>query len=446
MNRKVTSLVLFTCFAIGIAACKQTLQKNGQATGWGFILKYAVKAPATPKDTQNRQLEGRYTKITSHVVERASNTFNTLRRAEISAAEIQKIVAASELHFPLTKVRPGTAMRIGWAVNEDDESSDPLEMHVEIDPLTRMIIKKDEEGSWQSELIKIPYRTAITSFAGTVTSNLWGSAIVSGMDPSLIGDLANIFAWQLDFNREVKHGDKWRIVVERKEVDGKPVGWGNILVAEYVNRGQTYSGVRYPLAEEGASYYDLHGKSLKKMFLKAPMKFTQITSKFQLKRFHPILKKVRPHNGVDYGAPSGTPILAVGGGRVVFAGWGGESGYMVKIRHNAVYTTAYLHMKSFADNVRVGSKVDQSQVIGYVGSTGLSSGPHLHFSFYENNQYVDPLGMKFPSADPISSSEMPSFNSVAKDLVSKLPPYPAEEPILASSGRIKEVAVENRRK
>jgi murein DD-endopeptidase MepM/ murein hydrolase activator NlpD len=261
------------------------------------------------------------------------------------------------------------------------------------------------------------------TFTGTVASSLWESAEDIGVDPILIVQLTEIFAWQVDFNREVQPGDQWRLVVEERFARDQAIGWGSILAAQYVNQGETFTAVKFPQEGPGGAYFTPDGESLRRMFLKSPIKFGRISSRFSHKRFHPILKKNRPHLGVDYAAPIGTPIRAVGDGRIVYLGRNGGSGKMIKIRHNSVYQTAYLHLNGYAKGLRRGSRVQQGQLIGYVGQTGLATGPHLHFAFYENGRYVDPLGRKFPAADPVPDEKLTSFKKVARGIIPQLPDW-----------------------
>lgn len=292
--------------------------------------------------------------------------------------------------------------------------------------LDSLLIESLGPGWSVSELHhQVSYRKV--AFTGLVESSLWGSAEKAGMDPTLIAELSEIFAWQLDFSRELRANDRWRIIVNRILVDGRSVGFGPILAAEFENRGEMYSAVRYEYTPGHFDYFSPNGQSLKRMFLKSPLKFTRISSRFVLKRFHPVLKTYRPHNGVDYAAPPGTPVMSVGGGRVEVAGRRGGSGIMVKVKHNSIYKTAYLHLRAIAKGVKPGAHIEQGQVIGYVGSTGWATGPHLHFSFYEGGKYVDPLGKKFPSKDPIPRDLFANFSKVSDDRLAALPKWPFDQ-------------------
>lgn len=291
--------------------------------------------------------------------------------------------------------------------------------------LERHAVYRQKNGPWVAKHIKEPVEYINQTYSGVVSSSLWSSAEEAEMSPELIGDLSEIFAWQIDFSREVQPEDKWRLVVEQPTVRGKAVGKGKILVAEYANTSTSHTGVLFRLNGEDLGYFSPDGSSLKRMFLKAPVKFSRISSRFSRSRFHPILKTYRGHMGVDYAAATGTPVRSVGDGRVTFAAWSGGGGRVIKIRHNGTYETAYKHLSKFANNLRTGTRVKQGQIIGYVGSSGLSSGPHLHFEFYENKRYVDPLGKKFPKADPVPQERLREFQADGMELIKQLPNWMA---------------------
>lgn len=348
-----------------------------------------------------------------------STLFNVLSSQDVTGFEIQQIVEAAKPYYNLAQIRPGIRYSL-----EFDESADPQlrSMAIRFSGLESLIIKKDATG-WVAEkkVEEVELKTA--TFFGTVKSSLWESALEANMDGLLIAELAEIFAWQVDFAREVRVGDRWRLSVEQKFVRGQPAGWGSILSAEYVNAGQSFLGILFRVNGEDLGYFAPDGSSLRRMFLKSPISYGRITSGFSRKRFHPILKVNRPHMGVDYAARTGTPVKAVGDGRVVFSGWSGGGGNVVKIRHNSAYETAYKHLSRYGKNIRKGTLVKQGQVIGYVGSTGLSTAPHLHFEFFQNGRFVDPVGKKFPSAEPVPANLMSNFAGNVSYKMSLLPSW-----------------------
>ncbi len=302
-----------------------------------------------------------------------------------------------------------------------DQNQDKLEVvQSQNEESSKKLVESDRDRfEFRASLVELPVEVELVSFSNKVDSSLWESARLVGMDSSLIVELADIFAWQVDFAREVRSGDSWKILVEKKRVEGRDIGWGKILAAQYTNQGTLYTGILYN-ARGSDSYYAPDGSSLKRIFLKSPLRYSRISSKFSKRRLHPILKIARPHNGVDYAAPIGTPVMSVGDGVVSFAGRKGESGIMVKIKHNSKYSTAYLHLKNIAKGIRNGVKVRQSQVIGYVGMSGAATGPHCHFSFYENSRFVDPLGRKFPAQAGVPKEKMFDFMNQASSVLSKM--------------------------
>lgn len=410
---KILGGVLFLGITLQTSACK-----NEYATSAGRI--NIDEASQHLMELQKVKPE-EATVSNEYAIKQGSNAFDSLKAAGLDAATAQKLVDQARPVYPLERVRAGTPFKV--FLHKTTQKLHSVEITFS---LVETLLAQFHETSqdWTVELIQHPIQTETVTFSGDVNTSLWDSGLASGMDARLISDFADIFAWQVDFSREVQPGDRWRLTVEKKSVDGAFYEWGFIKVAEYhpVN-GPVLTGVRFPQDDPQASYYDLNGASLKRMFLKSPIQYARITSGFSKRRFHPVLKVNRPHNGVDYGAKPGTPVMAVGDGQVVSASFGSDTGNIVRIRHNSVYETAYLHLQGFASGVRKGNRVVQGQTIGYVGSTGLATGPHLHFSFFENGRFVDPLGMKFPSADPVAAEQLSEFKRLAQEVLVSLPSW-----------------------
>lgn len=255
---------------------------------------------------------------------------------------------------------------------------------------------------------------------GEIDSSLFLAAKRAGLNHNLTMDLANVFGYDIDFALDIRKGDSFEVIYEEKTVEGKHVGTGNILAARFTNRGKTYSAVRYTNKDGVTSYYNADGTSMRKAFIRTPVDFARISSKFSNGRKHPILNKIRAHKGVDYAAPHGTPIKSAGDGKVVLAGRKGGYGNTVVIQHGQRYRTLYAHMQGFAKGVRNGSTVKQGQIIGYIGTTGLSTGPHLHYEFQVDGVHVDPLGLKLPMADPIAQNEKPRFMQLSQPLMARM--------------------------
>lgn len=240
-----------------------------------------------------------------------------------------------------------------------------------------------------------------------INSSLYNAVVQEGSSPLLVNALSDIYAWVIDFFG-LQKGDAFKVHYETYEVNGVFAGLGKIHSAHFIHMGKDFYAVRYDQGE-GGEYFDEYGNSLRKAFLKAPLQFSRISSRFSNARKHPVLKITRPHHGVDYAAPVGTPVMTVGDGTVTERKYSGGAGNMVTIRHNSVYTTSYLHLSKFGDGIKVGAHVKQGQVIGYVGSTGLSTGPHLDFRFYMNGRPVDPLKVEPPSAEPVKQELLADY-------------------------------------
>jgi murein DD-endopeptidase MepM/ murein hydrolase activator NlpD len=280
------------------------------------------------------------------------------------------------------------------------------------------LTRSDKGFSFKRELVKPDVRTSYAH--GVINSSLFLSAKRAGLSHSLTMDLANVFGYDIDFAQDIREGDEFELIYEEHVVNNKQVGNGNILSARFTNRGKTYTAVRYTSKQGVTSYYNADGMSMRKAFIRTPVDFARISSKFSMGRRHPILNKIRAHKGVDYAAPRGTPIKAAGDGRVLLAGRKGGYGNAVVIQHGNSYRTLYGHMQGFAKGVRTGSTVKQGQIIGYIGTTGLSTGPHLHYEFQVNGRHVDPLSQKLPMADPIARNEKQRFLQLSKPLMARM--------------------------
>lgn len=242
----------------------------------------------------------------------------------------------------------------------------------------------------------------------SINSSLWNATAEQGLNPSIALDLSDIYAWTIDFFG-IEKGDKFKVLYTEQFVDSTSIGIGEIKAAMFEHSGRKYYAFRYE-QDSATSYFDLEGNSLRKAFLKAPLKYSRISSRFSNGRYHPVLKIRRPHHGIDYAAPSGTPIMSIGDGKVIAKGWDSKGGgNYIKVRHNSVYTTVYMHMRGFAKGISNGSMVRQGEVIGYVGATGLATGPHLDFRVYMNGKPIDPLRMEAPPTEPIDNDSFDEY-------------------------------------
>lgn len=320
-----------------------------------------------------------------------------------------------------------TELKIGQVITFIfDENQSLNALSSQINPLETIFLEKQTDADQESFAFRTEAATTqITEkFAqGTINGALFSATNKAGLPYALALDMANIFEYDIDFAQDLRKGDQFELIYEEKVLDGKAVGTGNILTARFTNRGKTYTAVRYTDKQGNTSYYNADGSSLRKAFIRTPVDFARISSRFSTGRRHPILNTIRAHKGVDYAAPRGTPIKATGDGRVISAGRKGGYGNTVVIKHGQRYKTLYAHMQGFAKGIRSGSTVKQGQIIGYIGTTGLSTGPHLHYEFLANGVHVDPLSQKLPAADPINPAEKQRFTEHSQPLLAKLDLY-----------------------
>jgi murein DD-endopeptidase MepM/ murein hydrolase activator NlpD len=244
---------------------------------------------------------------------------------------------------------------------------------------------------------------------GKIESSLFGAVESAGGRPSLAVGLAEIFRWDVDFLRDLRRGDTFVVIVDEQRVDGEFYRYGTIFAARFINNGKILNAVIFPDTDGRLGYYDLDGVPLRKMFLRSPLKFSRVTSRFSHSRFHPVLKRRMPHYGVDYGAPVGTPVHATADGTVTLVGRNGGAGHMVRVRHPNGYETNYLHLSRYGRGITRGARVTQGQIVGYVGSTGLSTGPHLDYRVKHNGRWINPLTISSPPVQPLEASRLQRF-------------------------------------
>lgn len=271
-----------------------------------------------------------------------------------------------------------------------------------------------------------PFDIELRTVTGVVESTLSENGFQSGLDATLLSQLVDIFSWDIDFDKEVQKGDIFKLLYEEKSRKGsKREPSLHILAAELVNAGQQFVAIYFEKEKGKGGYYDLDGRSLARAFLRFPLEFTSISSYFSHSRFHPILKIDRPHNGVDFVANRGTPIRAIGDGQINFAGWrNGGYGRMIEVQHDFSYASRYAHLQRYVKGIRKGMRVKKGQIIGYVGSSGLATGPHLHFELYKDQQYADPLKFEFPREDKIEPSLRMAFDDLKQILLAQLASAP----------------------
>lgn len=326
---------------------------------------------------------------------------------------IEKIVQNSKGVFRLNELRPGNAYTI---LTKD---STGRAEHLIYEPnIYEYVVFNLNENDLSVNRVQRETSTAVKTAAGKIESSLWQAMTDAGMGFDLADKMEDALQWSVDFPHAQK-GDEFKLVYDQNYVEGKDAGAGRVHLAYYKRSDNEFYAIYY---ENGKykGYYDLEGHPMRSAFLKAPVRASRISSYYNLNRFHPILRRVRPHFGTDYAAPAGTPIMSVGDGVVEMASYTSGNGNYVKIRHNGTYESQYLHMRGFAKGIRPGAHVSQGQVIGYVGSTGLATGPHVCFRFWMNGKQVNHLKLNLPDPDPLPASEMDQFKAIRDEYVAKL--------------------------
>ncbi|MCK9451871.1 MAG: peptidoglycan DD-metalloendopeptidase family protein [Bacteroidales bacterium] len=316
--------------------------------------------------------------------------------------------------FDVRKIRAGNHYTF---ISTTDSVETPLYFVYEIDNTDYVVFSlTDSLQAWKGNK---PIERKLESAYGVINSSLWNAMVDGGFDANLANELSEVYAWTIDFFG-IQKGDEFEVLYDRLYVDNKPIGIGQIRASRFKNYGKDQYAFYFEQDSVG-DYFDEAGQSLMRTFLKAPLKYSRISSGFSNARFHPVLKIYRPHHGVDYAAPSGTPVFAIGEGVITRKGYqkaGG--GNFLYIKHNGTYTTAYMHLKAFAKGIAQGVRVKQGQLIGYVGSTGLSTGPHLDFRFFRNGQAINPLKVESPPAKPVDTANLKAYESHVAEWMEKL--------------------------
>ena len=336
-------------------------------------------------------------------------------KADISPDQVLELIQLGSATRPLTRLHPGDILKA-----ESNDKGQLLALQYQIDPLQYLQVLRGAQGL-SAELRRHEIETRHAHASGSIDSSLFAASQEAGLSQALTMELANIFGWDIDFAQDIRSGDRFTVIYEEIYKNGEKLQDGDIIAAEFVNRGESYRALRYSNPTTGETgYYSPDGLSLRKAFLRSPVKFSRISSKFSSKRYHPLLHKIRSHKGVDYAARRGTPVRASGDGKIIYRGNKGGYGKVVIIKHGNRYSTLYAHLSNFNRKARLGQKVRQGQIVGYVGATGLASGPHLHYEFRVNGVHRNPLTVKFPSTSPIPSRHRDNFELTTNGYISQL--------------------------
>jgi len=334
------------------------------------------------------------------------------KRNGFSPTDLHTIISLGDITAVLKKVQPNQILEYS-----KDSKGNLQAVRYKIDNLKTLTVIKNND-QWQAEVETKKVEIRLANARGEITSSLFLAGKDAGLTDAMVMELAGIFGWDIDFILDIRQKDQFTVIFEEKYIDGEKFGNGRILAAEFVNQGKSFQAVLYTDASGRSEYYTPEGMSMRKAFLRAPVDFSYVSSKFNPRRFHPILKRVKAHNGVDYRAPKGTPVKAAGDGKVIVSAYSKYNGHHVFVQHGQKYVTKYLHFTK--RKVRRGQKVKQGQIIGYVGATGLAQAPHLHYEFLVNGVHRNPRTIKLPDAKPINRKEKTQFLNKTRALVEQL--------------------------
>jgi murein DD-endopeptidase MepM/ murein hydrolase activator NlpD len=351
-------------------------------------------------------------KIVKGVV-KGGDTASSILNKYLPLKTIYEINRQSSDIFSLTHIRKGQPYKI---ILQDNSL---VGFEYEIDKEDRLVVQKNKDSFFINQA-PIQYDINLEVVSSTIQSSLFEAVRKSGERSELAWKLSDIFAWDIDFIRDIQPNDQLKVLVEKRYRDGKLSGYGDIQAAFFTNRGTLYKAFLHKDSNEIAGYYDENGKSIQKAFLKAPLAFSRISSKFNKRRLHPVFKTYKAHKGVDYAAKKGTPIKTVGDGIITRIGYNKGMGNFINIRHYNGYTTSYNHMSKFRKGMKTNKKVLQGDVVGYVGMTGIATGPHLDFRMTKNGKLIDPLKHKSPSANPVKLEEMEQFLAKTQKLSTRI--------------------------
>ena len=347
------------------------------------------------------------------VVSRNDTMDRLFRRFELNLADLATLRGLPEMHDQVDRLKPGETLRLmhrgGELVGLERKLSDSETLKV----------TRDADG-FSTDVLENPLEVRTRTASATIHSSLFQAAADADLDDRIALELAEVFQYDIDFVLDIQAEDRFTVVYEEVSQDGALLRTGNILAAKFVNEGREYRAVRYVDEQGHAEFFTPDGKSLRKAFIRTPVQFSRVSSRFNPSRRHPVLNTIRAHRGVDYAAPVGTPVRAAGEGRVRFVGQQGGFGNVIELEHGSGVVTVYGHLSRFASRLRRGQKVDLGQVIGYVGMTGLATGPHLHFEYRVRGVHKNPQTVALPDAAPIAASERDRFLASTAQLVNML--------------------------
>lgn len=333
------------------------------------------------------------------------------RRAGLGARDVYDVISINQESAGLKRLYPGDELLL------DVQEGELQALQYDMSESERLLISRTDAGL-MTQIQAVPIERKTRTAEGHIKNSLFLDGQAAGLSDAVIMRLATVFGWDIDFALDIRAGDSFFVIYEDLYREGEFVRSGEIVAATFVNRGKPFRAVRYVDEAGRTDYYTPEGRNMRKAFLRSPLDVTRVTSRFTTKRFHPVLKRFRAHRGVDYRARTGTPVKSTGDGKVIFAGKNNSYGNHVILQHGSQYKTLYAHFSRIA--VKRGSRVTQGQVIGYSGSTGLVTAPHLHYEFRVNDEHKDPLKVRFPKAEPLPASELARFKEASRTVLSQL--------------------------
>jgi len=350
----------------------------------------------------------------SHTIKNGESLSSIFSNLDLSKKDLHNLIHANELGKQFASIRSGKNL----IVTTDSEGLLQKLSYKKNAIETLAAVRND--NSFTIEMVSKDIETQITHAQATINSSLFLDGKEAGLSDGMIMELASIFAWDIDFALSVRKGDQFTVVYEKQFVEGKEIGSGNIISAEFINQDHAFTAVRFEDKKGHVSYFTPDGKSMRKAFLRTPIEFARVSSHFNLKRKHPVLNRIRAHKGVDYAARTGTPIKTTGDGKIIYRGRKGGYGRVVIVQHGQKYSSLYAHMSNYKKGQKVGRHVKQGETIGYVGKSGLATGPHLHYEFRVNGVHRNPLTVKLPHAKPIKKSLLAEFKKQTQPLIAQL--------------------------